>query len=215
MPNDTSWSGDPAFGTVHCHKHQRRQPQYPRLLEKCQLVKYEWSTKHGLRQDCIVLPCYIQFDDGLWPTFEAYHVGPGAFQGVRTFERIQIVTCKFLFCLFDERPRHQLNTPQHIETATTTTTAAVGARDAGSSRAPGKFFFCSTIFFLRFYLHLELPRWRRMATPPAQRIKTVAAAVTTAATAAAAAARDTSLCLEPQASFFFARLFYFHDFIYI
>ena len=48
-----------------------------------------------------------------------------------------------------------------------------------------------------------------MATPPAQRIKTVAAAVTTAATAAAAAARDTSLCLEPQASFFLLDYFIF------
>jgi hypothetical protein len=51
-----------------------------------------------------------------------------------------------------------------------------------------------------------------MATPPAQRIKTVAAAVTTAATAAAA--RDTSVSRAP-GEFFFARLFYFHDFIYI
>ena len=48
-----------------------------------------------------------------------------------------------------------------------------------------------------------------MATPPAQRIKTVAAAVTTAAAAAAAAARDTSVSRAPGEFFFLLDYFIF------
>jgi hypothetical protein len=41
---------------------------------------------------------------------------------------------------------------------TAATAAAAAARDTSVSRAPGEFFFCSTILFSRFHLHLELPR---------------------------------------------------------
>jgi hypothetical protein len=57
---------------------------------------------------------------------------------------------------------------------------AAGARDLTCLQPLGMFLFCFSIFYLlNFYLHLELPRWRRTATPPPQHIETAATAAAT------------------------------------
>jgi hypothetical protein len=108
-------------------------------------------------------------------------------------------------------PRPKMTTNSHATTSTHRNGGNNNNGSGSSSRLPlepqvlNYYFFCLTIFFTIFFLHLELPRWRRTATPPAQH--TAATAVTTAAPAAVGARASGN---------FFSRLFvFFTIFFYI